>query len=259
MKKFILSAAVLLATTISANAADLLQPSPVNKQDFGLRGSSSGWYARADVGAAIFGNFGVASTADGPFTDVNLTTSVNLDLGVGYRWNKYFRTDITAGYVGPSQFTGAEPTIPVACDGTPGGTCTFSDEADLNVFTSLANLYLDLGTYGGLTPYIGGGVGAAYVSFTDYRSSSSCVGCAPGFVDTTFGLSGSGAWQFAYQLSAGVAYDLTDNFKIDASYRYLRVRDGIAVRQDDGLAGSFEYDDLSNHLFRLGLRYEFNG
>ena len=95
-------------------------------------------------------------------------------VGVGYRFNDYLRFDATWDYrIGP----GATRQTTVVCPygahrrdpgptGLPAGylysasdTCGGMSEISQYNNTFLANGYVDLGTYSGFTPYVGGGLG----------------------------------------------------------------------------------------------------
>lgn len=65
----------------------------------------------------------------------------------------------------------------------------------------MGNAYWDFETGTRFTPYIGGGLGAAYVNVD-----------APG---------GDNSWEFAYQGMAGVNFDVNPNWTVGAEYRYF--------------------------------------
>ena len=67
----------------------------------------------------------------------------------------------------------------------------------------MANAYVDLGTYGSITPYVGGGIGATHVNW-DGDSNTSCANDGSG-CDTTFHHEGRESWRFTYALMAGAA------------------------------------------------------
>jgi opacity protein-like surface antigen len=51
-------------------------------------------------------------------------------------------------------------------------TCTSTDLSSLTAWTLMANAYVDLGTYGYFTPYVGGGIGGTYVKWKDLSNTS---------------------------------------------------------------------------------------
>ena len=61
---------------------------------------------------------------------------------------------------------------------------------------------------------------------------------------------------------AGVAYDLTRNFKLDLGYKYRRIEGGDMFRWDEATAAlgatgaQGSHGDIDQHEVRVGLRYE---
>jgi opacity protein-like surface antigen len=142
-------------------------------------------------------------------------------------------------------------SIPVGIFANPSDTCTPRAKGTLNRTSILANAYLDLGHYWGFTPYVGAGVGASYnqasSSLIYYRNSDGAPwgpdlsimqqnvpvwiilgsGGAPWPIQLPFGPTNwnryaeKKSWAFAWNLMAGVSYDIQDNLKLDIGYRYL--------------------------------------
>lgn len=268
MRRTIQAAAAALMTwsaggTLAAKAADLslppldqTEPSPI--VEFG-----SGWYLRADANVydgKFNSNFGTLS--EGNF---------GATIGVGYQFNSFFRVDATFDYMTPvtktktvflpgtGMGTGASlpssdfgslfpPGCPVAVDpANPGNlfsvSCTanpFAKIATANAY--LVNGYLDLGHWYGITPYIGAGVGVAYIrafSNITYRfSNGTLYGDGNSFCGGNTGVAGVPCfhlgfvnnagpavtnYNFAYALMAGFSYDLSNLVKVDVGYRYLNL------------------------------------
>ena len=131
----------------------------------------------------------------------------------------------------------------------------------------MANAYVDLPKMGMVTPYLGAGLGAAYVKYDTWKTQEVCSICT-----YTSDKDGLDSWRFAMALMAGVSYDLTDQLKLDLGYRYLRVNGGKAYGYDaadrstnpfgnaegPGATGTQAKDNGFNiHTVRAGLRYEF--
>ncbi len=109
--------------------------------------------------------------------------------------------------------------------------------AEFNVSTFMANVYYDFPamTAGGkLRPYIGAGVGAAMISAegASLRNND----------DTTF----------AYQLRAGLAYQLRPDLEIAVGYRFLDADDP----RFETRPGRFE-SEYRTHTVETGVRYSF--
>jgi opacity protein-like surface antigen len=124
---------------------------------------------------------------------------------------------------------------------TPGDV-----SAKLNAVTALFNGYLDLGSWYGVTPYIGAGAGMANLHVHDYTRAIP----AP----TASGLSSS-QWKFSWAVMGGVGYSIAPNLTLDASYRYVNFGDVTAPSDD---FGSLTLKNLAAHEVRVGVRWSFD-
>jgi opacity protein-like surface antigen len=258
VKSFIAAGAVSLLST-AAFAADMpiaeppmyAPPPPV---DFG------GGYLRGDIG---FSNQRVDRLNNA--LDANNTSSVQnlsfntagiIGLGAGYRFNNWFRADVTGEYRGNSQFFGTDHIT------FPGGVGTDTYHATKSEWVVLANAYADLGTWWCITPFIGAGVGGARVSinnFTDQGITNLGAGALPGLA---FGDNVS-RWNFAWALHAGLAYQVSPNFTVELAYRYLDMGDGLTgdLRTFDGTNNVFNpmtFRNITSHDVKLGVRWNLD-
>jgi opacity protein-like surface antigen len=118
----------------------------------------------------------------------------------------------------------------------------FDGDGEASALVGLVNAYYDLDLGLPLRPYIGGGVGAAYLRLD--------TGDAPVDVDDDTGA-------LAWNLAAGVGYDVTESVTLTAGYRYLRL-EGTDVSGDViGFDGDVDIDDIELHEVLLGVRYTF--
>jgi opacity protein-like surface antigen len=102
----------------------------------------------------------------------------------------------------------------------------------------MGNAFLDIHTDTDFTPYVGGGLGAAYLN--DHVTVSS------GF-DTKDKI-----WNFAWNVGGGVAWSLNESMALDLGYRYMDMG-----KTDGSLLGPGSHStttDLTAHEFSLGLR-----
>jgi opacity protein-like surface antigen len=254
VKSFIAAGAVSLLSQ-TAFAADMaIAPPPMYAPpvaDFG------GWYLRGDIG---FSNQRVDHLNN--VLDANLTSSVQkLDfntagifgLGVGYKFNNWFRADVTGEWRGNSQFFGTDRIT------YPGGVGMETYHATKSEWVVLGNAYIDLGTWWYITPFIGAGVGGARVSianFTDQGIANNGGGALPG---EAFG-DDVAKWNFAWAVHAGVAYQVSPNFTVELAYRYLNMGDGLTgdLRTFDGTNNVFNpmtFRNITSHDFKLGMRW----
>lgn len=255
-----------------AFAADmpLFAPEPVNEEpiEFG-----SGWYLRGDIGAAHVN----VRDIDGVNLSQSFPNNFNLGLGGGYQFNNWFRTDVTFDYQSINDKTGPNYVFApcqIGAVGTPepgpyiGSTpvyagCSPFVRSRVEAITTLANAYLDLGNWGGFTPYLG--VGAGFNVLYQKAQVNWFTGNLTPYANTTwtdpFTLATHTAnWdrahtgttlRLAYALMAGVAYDLTDHMKLDLGYRWSN----LGSIQGSNLYGARIKKDLSIHQLRVGFRY----
>ena len=133
----------------------------------------SGWYLRGELGF---------SNNKGPLLAPELPDirrgSWAIDLGAGYKFNNWLRSDATIGWNKQSDFTkvGELVTCPSQLVVVPGpspgsilgylwdtthSTCSPNAASQLNKIDLLWNVYLDLGTWRGFSPFIGAGAGVS--------------------------------------------------------------------------------------------------
>jgi opacity protein-like surface antigen len=253
-----LAAASLIAAGFAAPAvaADMLMPPLRGYQAVqpAIVEVGTGWYLRGDVGYTDYKDpvdepLGAARP---PFDSIKLDTSWSAGGGFGYKFLTWLRADVTADYRFESDFV------------ANSSQAEFSrrDWAKFDSTTVLVNGYVDLGTWYGITPYAGAGVGAAFNRFKEYQSQVTCVttACgtgAPGafavgaqpIVELDDELKTSLAWA----LMGGVAVDVGGGFQIDAGYRYVNL--GEARSKPDAAGAVTRAKELEAHEVRLGFRY----
>ncbi len=254
--------AVMLST--AAYAADLGAP-PMQYQPPAQITEQSGWYLRGDVGVGIqsFSSFdlGPASAVPATWTinqqDIQDTTIFGM--GAGYVLNNWLRFDVTGEYRTKAGFSSIGSYNQNTCNvGGVIGTCFDSFTGNYSAAVFMANAYVDLGTWWCLTPFIGAGVGAAY----DRISQVSDIGpLPPGTIGFGYTQQDSASWNLAWNVQAGVTYNVTDNFKVDFSYRYLNMGSPQSANifcQNTGSTNScdfFTLKDITAQDFRIGLRW----
>lgn len=185
----------------------------------------SGWYLRGDLTYNISDSVYDVGTPVGYEAD---HTRFGGGVGVGYHFTDYLRSDVTAAYINIDRFTDTDPAFDV--------------EFKNREWATMANLYVDLGTIAGFTPYVGVGAGAL---FSDVTIDAAYPGWgAVGLNDTQT--------RFAYSVNAGVAYRLAQNTSIDVGYQYFsspgtEYIDADTLTIDEG---------IDYHQVKVGLRYD---
>ncbi|HVY13410.1 MAG TPA: outer membrane beta-barrel protein [Alphaproteobacteria bacterium] len=114
-----------------------------------------------------------------------------------------------------------------------------------NAWRLFGNGYLDFATASSLIkPYIGGGIGVGIVDF-DRHGTTATAG-------TDLSQSATG---FAYNVGAGLSFNLAPRTTMDVGYRYSKIMDLDLTALD----GTTSRTDLGSHEFIIGLRQSFGG
>jgi opacity protein-like surface antigen len=258
-KSALLGILFLAGVCAPAAAADLYEP-PVVPAPVYQPVQTGGWYIRGDVDYhwsklrdtkyVTYGCPGVgpcSGPGTGDFDTTKLKGAWSLGAGIGYNVNRYFRTDLTLDYWGKSNFRGTSSGT--SC-GPAGGPCSSVDKSAYTAWLLMANAYVDLGTWHGVTPYLGAGIGGAHVKWDDFRGVDSA-----GSVSVEGGASN---WRFAYALMAGASYCLTQNLDLDVGYRFTHIEGGRMFQFAPNVGPGFD-DGMNVHEVRAGLRYNFGG
>lgn len=110
------------------------------------------------------------------------------------------------------------------------------------------NAYYDIETNSPITPYVGAGIGASRlkgsIKWNEYPEDN-------GSIKHT---------NFAWQIGAGVAYDINSNIALDLGYRYMDYGHFTKTENenyDDGEAREKNKIESKAHEIMLGLRYTF--
>jgi len=230
---------------------------------------AGGWYLRGDITYDVNRLDNPTYSVPGaPGTEVTFTSaeasdSFDIGLGIGYQINENFRVDLTGEYVFSSDFTGSTAGFCDAAALAAGDlNCASVDTSSFTVFKLLANAYVDLGNFNGFTPYVGAGIGGAYVSWDALSNTNTCtvtaIGtpCPAGF-PTTDVHGGTESWRFAWALHTGFSYDMTSNMKLDLGYTYSAISGGDMFQWLAPGTGTQGYDQgIDTHVFRAGIRYQ---
>jgi opacity protein-like surface antigen len=261
LRAVIIAGAVAIGAFSSINAvkaADLDLPPPP-QVELPPPPPVSGWYLRGDVGAAIdtasiYSTFAPGFYVDNPaFVQKNFTPTAILGGGAGYQINNWFRVDVTGEYQFPSTYTAIQAYGPTFCTNNTG-RCNDGYKGSISSIVGLANGYFDLGTWYGVTPYVGAGIGGADVF-------------VHGLTDTDLGGSGAfgsatdhSSFHLAWALMTGVSYSITPNLKLDFGYRYLNMGTATSnsiVCNATPCSLEVQHYRLSSQDIRIGLRYVF--
>jgi opacity protein-like surface antigen len=278
LKALTLASVAVLAMTRFASAADLMPPPPAPEppppaQEF------SGWYLRGDIGMAVnaqtpnpsispdpiaagLASGFLAAGATNTFFNPTLSESALFDVGVGYQVNNWFRADVTGEYRGGGQFQ----TLEVLND--VGNNRQFADFYRGNVSSAIGmvNGYADLGTWYGISPFVGAGVGVAYNRLSGFTDTGVAAGAPVGGYSAD-----QGTTNFAWALMAGLDFNVTQNLKLELGYRYLNygnvksgssnclngtgAGNGFSIANCGGSGNVISTSRLASNDLRIGLRW----
>ena len=245
------AACALAATAMPAKAADIVpyEPGPIPPAVLG------GWYLRGDIG---YSNQEVDELYNVLYEEYDSVENVHKEFtgapfiagGIGYKINNWFRVDATGEYRSKSEFNGADIAE------FAGFLSPDVYTAKKSEYVALVNGYVDLGSWHGISPFIGAGVGAANVEISAFTDTGEAFG------SVAFGEEHD-EWNLAWALYAGLGMDVTDNFTVELAYRYLDMGDGesgnlIAFDGTDNFDNPMEFRDITSHDVKLGFRYQFN-
>jgi len=258
LRAVIVAGAVAIGAMGAAHAADLDLPPPP-PVEAPPPPPVSGWYLRGDVGVGINSINNVNSSFDSNFVvtgDEFDSRSVGdaaiLGFGAGYQFNQWFRFDVTGEYRTNSAYHVIESAI-FQCGGIGVVRCHDNDEGSVSSAVFLANGYVDLGTWWGITPFVGAGVGTADNFFQSITDTGEAGGFGFGSEHSSFSL--------AWAAMAGLDFSITPNMKLEFSYRYIDlgtpVSGAIFCQNTPACGHEIQRFHLTSNDLRIGLRYMF--
>lgn len=202
----------------------------------------------ADDGIYLKGNMGIFSMEDstlnleGDAGDIDIG-EVSSDIGfsintaIGKSFANGFDLELEYGFKTASldEATPSDEFAEAYKDAYGEDISDYKEDVDgnIDIHSLMVNAIYNLNNQSSITPYVGGGIG---VGFTDVEDSSDTV--------------------FAYQVIAGVAFNLSKNVDILVAYRYFGTDDISEEGTFDGydIEGSASVD---SHNFEAGFKYSF--
>lgn len=263
--KCLVSAMALAASGVApAMAADIYEPPTIIEPPEYVPVVIAGWYLRGDIGMSNQKLDGGLYNALYDTTDIvefldpgGFSAAPTFQAGVGYEFNDWMRADVTVQYRGKADFSALDryETTDDADPTTFDGTNDYTGKKSEWLF--MANAYVDLGTFSGITPYVGGGVGVSRNTISNFRDVN-----VP-----TLGVSYGGTkseWHFAYAFHAGLGFEINERLTMDLGYSFLHLGDAesgdlISYDGTNAIYNPMVFNDIRSHDFRLGLRYKFGG
>lgn len=243
----------MLLSLPAAQAADLPVYMPLKApvvQDF------SGWYLRGDIG---FSNQSVDKmhqhledvvAESFTYTSKDFDSAPFFGIGAGYKFNNWLRADVTGEYRGRAN-------LHATAIGNAGSVDNY--QGSKSEATGLVNLYVDLGTWARVTPFIGAGVGVSYNrihDFYDTCAAGACAGQITALADGT-----GGKWNLAWAGYAGLAYEVNPGLTVELAYRYISLGDAQSgwfhnINPANSIApGPYQFTNITSQDLKLGVRW----
>jgi opacity protein-like surface antigen len=260
------AASLLSSVAFAADMPSIMPPPPMAYapppiEDFG------GWYLRGDIGFSNQNVKSVLDTNSAAYNNVAVSQTSGFGSagifggGVGYRFNNWFRADVTGQYRGNSNFTGLD--VITGTGPNAGFVGTDSYTATKSEILFLANAYVDLGTWWCMTPFIGAGVGTARVSIGNFTDTGDFINA--GLQNHSFNYAGSASeWNFAWALHAGIAYKVSPGLTLELAYSYVDLGKGMTGptysfdQVTNVTHAPFSFNNITSSDVKLGLRWELN-
>jgi opacity protein-like surface antigen len=199
--------------------------------------TGAGWYLRGDVGIAN----NVAPTLNWQSTSYNRRSAAvggAFDFGVGYRFTENLRSDVTLDVLTNHRVKGYLDA-------------TDDDRLQQGSTALMVNGYYDIGTYSGITPYIGAGIGVARVNSDPLTRELNGT--------TTFVFAGTIHYSLAASATTGFSFDIGHGLQADIGYKFTWIdKTRTGTETSSTLQGPVNIGDSSSHQFRVGLKYFIN-
>jgi opacity protein-like surface antigen len=250
MRSFLISSAcaasLMLALAPAASAADV---------DYAPEAAGPSWYI------SVFGGWSLPDDIDLSFAttfpsiqefsaEVDIDNGFLVGLAVGAQVNDWMRGELEVS--GHWHDAGGEAAFVTFGSPIPA-TDAFDLNGDVDTRFLLANVWFDVPIGEKIRPYLGGGVGVGRLDI-DVR------GTDPTPLDASAVAIDDADWGFAYQLGAGLAFDLTPHMAVDIGYRFKRIHDvepELEIAASFLLTGASSEVNYTSHNLLLGLRFGF--
>lgn len=255
-----LAAAASMMST--ARAADLLPPPPPPMEPM-VSDVGGGWYLRGDVGVSKYdaGRVRSPGTPGAQFYENDFGAGSFAGIGAGYQFNSWFRADVTGEYRYSKGFKLFDRETFISNGFQVNGF--EKSHGDYSSGLVLLNGYVDLGTWYGITPFVGGGVGYVHHWMSGFDTETFNYYPALGQIGSNGGhIRDKATGSFAWALHAGLAYDVTPNVKLELGYRYVNLGT-VSTGVIDCYCGStypgIKVKELDAHEVKLGMRWALGG
>ena len=234
--------------TAAAAAAMMVVPTVAQAQDY----DDKGWYLRGNVGYGVHTDIDHSGIITG---DTESEGNAAYTVGAGYDFGNNWRVELDHASLWTDMGQVSQ---------------AFNTYSKLRTNTLMINALYDFDEFGNWEPYVGAGIGKMRANasteshgFFDttglvYNQNPTCVANAACQVRDR-----DNAW--AWQLMAGLGYDVSDRLVWDTQYRYQKSFEDLGF---DGTTTSTGFtpdgtglmwmEDVGAHMLTTGLRYKLS-
>ena len=186
---------------------------------------------------SVFGGVALGAEITGSYTAVPYLPTFPLD--TGYILGVTFGADVTPNLRGEFELSYANHSATGTAISVPGPH-HFPESGSVSTVYLLGNLWYDIDAGSGITPYIGGGLGAGYVM--------------PNFISGSWSYS-TPYWAPAAQVGVGVKFALADKVGLDLGYRLRATFNGTMI--GNGGASNVSGTTTIDQTLQVGLNFGF--
>jgi len=193
----------------------------------GSASAENNWYVEG-FGGVTFLDDATNESAVGPDVDVEFSTGWNAGGALGYDWGR-FRAEFELTY--------SESDV----DKLKILGVIIPSSGDASALAYLFNVFYDLENSTSITPYIGGGIGAATISANNIIS--------PGLINVD-----DDDTVFAYKFAVGAAWKMTSMLDLTMDYNLFGTSDPEFTNTVTGVKFDSE---IRSHNINGGIRFNF--
>ncbi|MDR2819413.1 MAG: outer membrane beta-barrel protein [Desulfovibrio sp.] len=230
----------------------------------------TGWHGKNELGVSS----NMPGTGQGSYSEgaQHANTLVGGALAIGYDFDKKYeipvRAEIEYGVWSKlSGETSLGTNLDAVFTGTGDAVMAFTGmQFEMDIQTLMANLYWDFKNSTAFTPYVGAGLGLAFIQARAVvkGNGTNAAHAASFSLEKDTGIRGQ--TNFAWQVGAGCSYAFTDAVSVDLGYRFVSLgnvetntaRVAIeALGSTTSFSAKGKVENLYMHQVGLGLRITF--
>lgn len=209
-------------------------------------GSEKDFYVQLSAGPSF------GQKPKGDFKKGDLDTSGLYGIAFGYKMNENFRADLSLDYR-----PGYESKYSEQEKASSGQNINLNHKVKVKSWTTMLNLYYDIATVNGFTPYVTSGLGVAKNKTNNYTISATGPN---GFARQAVYNKGNKT-NFAWKVGVGSKYQISQDFDLDLRYQYANL--GKFETSSAFYGGGVKHNGVAKkgtikaHEVLLGLAYKF--